>query len=632
MPLLIFLPIMTFLAVALLLAGISARQQATIPSWPRILIWSSAFVGTYLVLISEIVSLFDQLTPSWIVAGWTIPLLAMTIFALKTDFFSRGYRYWRDQISQVSSWPLLHRVILIALIIEVLLLLAVALKAAPNTADSLLYHMSRIAHWRQNHSLDHYAAIYNNQLWSPIFAELTTLHFVELWGSDAPANLIQFLSMVGSLALVAGISRQLGGRRGTQLIACLLAFSSPMMLLQATSNQNDYVVGYWSVATLYLLLRLVKSQLNLQDWLALGAVIGLGMLTKVTYYPYLGLLIIGSFALAWRRRYPVKQLLLGAAGITLLAVALNAGFWARNTQTYGTPLGAKGMIASNTRTSLDPRAPIARSMQHLALNYTSPWPGVNSRMVSLVKGVSAWLDQPSTSFEVLWGWNHEDLAGNPLHISILLISLAAAFWPGIGNPRRRWYAAALIVSFIGYSWVVDAGVHRVRYQVPWLLMGAPLSASIISSWLRPRYIGWICSLLLVLALPWIMFNQSRPVLGWQPHTRTRSVFLTSRAVSLFANAPRARQPFSEAAKAATANSCSQIGLKIDAIDIEYAFWWLLEQENSQVEIKIVQPLPELAQLKSPDFEPCSIICTNCQTDALNGLRLSASFNDVDVFK
>ena len=233
---------------------------------------------------------------------------------------------------------------------------------------------------------------------------------------------------------------------------------------------------------------------------------------------------------------------------------------------------------------------------------------------------------------MLWGWNHEDLAGNPLHISLILLSIALTLIPGPESRSQRWYAAALLLSFLGFAWADDAGVHRVRYQVPWLLMGGPLTAIVITHRLGKRAVPYIAGGFLLLALPWILFNQTRPVIGWQPRTRTASVFTTSREVSLFANVTRARQPFSNAAEAATAGGCQQVGLSIDAIDIEYAFWWLLERSEPEVEVRVVRPLPELSHLRTEGFTPCAVICTNCQGDQFNGLQRSATFGPVDVYR
>ena len=133
-----------------------------------------------------------------------------------------------------------------------IMLLPVAWIAPPNNVDSLLYHMSRIMHWAQNGSLEHYATGYHHQLLTPPWAELANLHLRTLWGSDRPANLVQWFSMVGSVVIASGVGELLGLRRKGQLLTGIFVASIPMGILQATSTQNDYVVTFWAVCSAYL--------------------------------------------------------------------------------------------------------------------------------------------------------------------------------------------------------------------------------------------------------------------------------------------------------------------------------------------------------------------------------------------
>ena len=74
------------------------------------------------------------------------------------------------------------------------------------------------------------------------WAEIAILNLRILWGTDKPANLVQWGSLVGSLVAVSGVARLLGiGNRG-RLLAVALAVSLPAAVLQATSTQNDLVV------------------------------------------------------------------------------------------------------------------------------------------------------------------------------------------------------------------------------------------------------------------------------------------------------------------------------------------------------------------------------------------------------
>ena len=125
-----------------------------------------------------------------------------------------------------------------------MMLLLVAWIAPPSNVDSLLYHISRIVHWAQNGSLEHYATGYHHQLFMPPWAELANLHLRILWGSDRPADLVQWFRRVGSVAIASGVGELLGLRRKGQLITAVFIAGIPMGILQATSTQNDYVVTF----------------------------------------------------------------------------------------------------------------------------------------------------------------------------------------------------------------------------------------------------------------------------------------------------------------------------------------------------------------------------------------------------
>jgi hypothetical protein len=70
----------------------------------------------------------------------------------------------------------------------------IALAAAPNTWDSMTYHLTRVMHWRQDRSLDFYATNIQRQLHLTPGAAYVTLHLQLLSGGDRLANLPQWFA------------------------------------------------------------------------------------------------------------------------------------------------------------------------------------------------------------------------------------------------------------------------------------------------------------------------------------------------------------------------------------------------------------------------------------------------------
>ncbi len=72
------------------------------------------------------------------------------------------------------------------------------------------YHLARVAHWGQNHTVAFYPTHIVRQLYQPPWAEYAMLHLYILAGGDRLANLVQWVAMAVSLVGVSVIARQLG--------------------------------------------------------------------------------------------------------------------------------------------------------------------------------------------------------------------------------------------------------------------------------------------------------------------------------------------------------------------------------------------------------------------------------------
>jgi hypothetical protein len=185
--------------------------------------------GVYLALISEVLGALGWLRFAPILAAWGLPVLALAAGLLRQG--------WR----RLAAWPFappfspIERLILIVAGLFIGVLLVIAWVAPPNNNDALAYHLPRVMHWAQNGSLAHYPVAYEFQLHNAIWAELVILHTFILGGTDQFANLVQWLSLVGCLALAVGIAAQLGAGRVGRLLAAVFVLTIPMGILQASA-------------------------------------------------------------------------------------------------------------------------------------------------------------------------------------------------------------------------------------------------------------------------------------------------------------------------------------------------------------------------------------------------------------
>jgi hypothetical protein len=341
---LILLPIAAFAAIYVCILGLSAETQESALDWRPPLLLAATVWGGLLTLVTETLSLLAAINQLWLSLSWLAVLLLAIWLGVSRGWMSSAVRRLGRGVIVDFEWD--ERFILAGVGIISLSLLVVALVSPPNNADSLLYHMSRVVHWAEDHSLRHYPTAYNHQLRNPIWAETAILNLRVLWGNDRPANLVQWFSMLGSLVGVSAIAALLGAGRRGQILSAVAALSIPMGLLQATSTQNDYVTAFWVVSLAFLVVLSRKRILKRFEFLCLALVLGSGILTKAPFFVY-ALPLMLWFFLPRLRPGNARRLLTESILLILVAGVLNAGFWTRNIITYGGPYGDTEWLRDN---------------------------------------------------------------------------------------------------------------------------------------------------------------------------------------------------------------------------------------------------------------------------------------------
>jgi hypothetical protein len=143
------------------------------------------------------------------------------------------------------------------------------------------------------------------------------------------------LSMVGlrmfsviaqafALVFTGLMARELGGGRRAQVTAALAIALSPLPLFEGTEFQYTTFDYLWWVLIAYSVIRLLKRE-NPRWWLAIGAFLGLGFLTKYTMGFYLSG-IMGGVLLTRARRYLASPWFWGGMGLGLMICLPNL-FW-----------------------------------------------------------------------------------------------------------------------------------------------------------------------------------------------------------------------------------------------------------------------------------------------------------------
>ncbi len=640
------IPVLAFAAAFVLLWGGRLVDSRRTTDWRPAFLRAAILVGALALLFGEGLSLLRAIDRFPLALCWGLSAVVMAWAAWRRGALRTVAAHLR-QNSVSLSWP--DGLLLLGIVALVALLGVVAWKSPPSTVDSLVYHMARVVHWAQDRSLAHYPTVFAHQLLKPIWAELAILNLRVLWGSDQVAGLVQWFSMVGSLVGVSWIASLMGARLRGQLLASLFALSIPMGILQSTSTQNDYVVAFWSVCLMALIVEGKKREISWWDKGLLALVVGLGTLTKGTFFVYVIPLLVWHFLpKLWREKPPAWL----AEGTLVVAVVVicNAGFWMRNIETFGGPYGPSDWLRANlTFLRLPSSAPEATPVPQetepppaqpeqpgslgaaaelggtlarmVAYNLRTPSSAVNLAVVNLLSRYPQVFTDEFFPDMAIIAWSHEDTAGNPLHLLLILGSVVLVFL----IPRQRRDPSLLpagitvLATYLLIPVVIGHGASLwgLRYQLPFFVLWAPVFGVAVGAIFR-GWIGWMVGLGLLLAsLPWVLFNNTRPVIGAPPWpTRTESVFVASPEELAFAMVPGSGHPAKADSLRATADvirarSCNRVGLVIDSGGLEYLYWWVLQAPQSGIRLENLNAIPETTRYLDPAFRPCVVVCTLC---------------------
>jgi hypothetical protein len=639
---LILLPIIAFVFIFLALLGFEYTTGTQRVSARGVFLQTSALLGAYTVLFSELLSLFSALNTLWVSVSWGIALAVSVYLGWRKGWVAKGVTVLRSKWQKPDLFDWVAGTTL-AIILS--LLFVVAVKSPPNNNDSLLYHMSRVMHWAQNGSLHHYATAFVPQLVQPIWAELAILNTRLLWGNDLLSSLVQLASMAGTLIGISAIARFLGAGRKGQWAAIAFAASLPIGVLEATSTQNDYVTTFWLICLLYFVLRSTRPGANLLDILFIGLTFGLGLLTKGTFYPYaiapMIYLIINQF-----RQHKAGRVLFHGLIIAVMAILLNMGYWTRNTITFGTPLGSKNFVSTFTAKGFGPGTIVGSVLRNVSLNLATPEENVNAAIIARVNSFLRILDPTMDHFDIVWAWNHEDIAGNPLHVLLIFACMIGLILlrKKISNKLVWPYVLVITGMYIFFSAIVKFDLFGIRYQLPFFAAIAPVFGLSVEL-TGPRRLAPILTILLLLsAFPWVLFNRTRPLIAMRPSNdpftipcyagcTTGSILNELPESTLFAVWSDRKDSYIDSMKLVKSLACKDIGLKLDSSDLEYAYWWLLDAPQSGRRLESIETIPELERYLDSGFKPCAIICTTCGKDqnTLNGVDLISEFQRIKIY-
>lgn len=378
--------------------------------------------------------------------------------------------------------------------------LALALALPPNTWDSLMYHLSRVALWIQNQGvfgLDG-GTIYERE-YAPN-GEILYGWTMLLSEGDRLAAVVPWTFGLGCGSLVFWGARRLRFERPAALFAGTMFLLLPQIIVQASSTLVDLSAAFFVGAFILFGLRAIDD-LSRGDLLIAALALGLALGTKGTTFLAIPAMALVLGAAIIKRRPPRNAIAVGLASLAVGAAVLSGPGFAENliqTGSVGGDAGRSQLRVSSLETTT------TRTLWTFV-----DWPGLAGTLpTQLLQPVHdrIWpngLDPANDSYV------SEDGIGFGPQVSLLLIPLLLLLIVSPRTRRDRRVIALASASYLGaYIVVLETGPNASHTMVTGVLLAAPLFAVLYErSWLR--HLGAFVAFLVI--VPVLLQNGKKPL-------------------------------------------------------------------------------------------------------------------------
>jgi 4-amino-4-deoxy-L-arabinose transferase-like glycosyltransferase len=468
------------------------------------------------------------------------------------------------------------------------------------------------------------------------WSEYAMTHLTLLQGSDRLVNLVEWFSFLGSLIGVSLIARALGAGPRGQVLAAVLCGTIPQAILAATSAKPEVAVSFWIVVSCFFLLRW-KSAVTWANTLLTSAAIGLATLTKGTAFILLPAIVLAVFWI-WPAANRVR-FLIRLPVILLVVLALNGPQFYRNVRLSGSPLGFASPDGDADKegrrhfanAKFGVRDVAGNVLRSTALHFETPNNKINARTTAgfrqLIRAIGVDPDDPAMieqgnsgelyTFYVPRASRSEVLAGNLYHAILFLLSGAILIGLWRSSPRNTAFlAAGVIGAFVLFCAAVRWQPYNGRFHLPAFMLGCAVVAYVLASRL-PRWTFVAAALGLLAAVPYVLSNEMRPLLGVR-YFHGLGADHTPNILS----APRDRLYFGDqhlyladsylaAARAVAASGCEHVALDAFVLHYEYPMLAALRAGMGGPAVHYVSVRNRSAIYRTAEPAPCAVICLGC---------------------
>lgn len=598
--------------------------------------------GVGLLVLTEGLSYFQEITKGWLSAGWIVFAVAAAILLWRV-------RKRREEAVDTACEPLSggERALLCGIAVILLVTGVLAVTSPPNTDDVMEYHLPRVMLWASNRSVQFFPAFDYSQLIHAPWAEYVALHFYVLSGSDRWNNLIEWFAFLGCILGASLIAQKLGAHRQGQILAAVFCATLPALILEASGSNNTAVGAFWIAAAIVFLL---DEPNTLGRWKAflVGAACGLALLAKGTAVIFLPILLAAVF-LVKRPRFQASLVERIAAG-SIVFVLLNLPQFVRNERLTGSVLGLPFPEAGNRLSFRDeilgPSVAASGIIRNVALHLGTPVRRVNYAVEQVLRRLirigGADPDDPRTTwreaFKVPAMTGREYFQGNPVQF---LLICSVALWAILRRREAPPGAAILLLgvalAFCAFSAAMKWNLSGARYHLPLFVIGAALLGVCLPRMGGVRIPLGIAFVALATTAPFLAGNSLRSLV---PGNRNY-VFGNARESLYFADDAHAWQEraYREAADEVVQSGCREIGIDATLQTYVYPVMALIAERRPEARFQYVGVRNVTGEYagRLHRVAPCIAICLGCMRVKSKKVEYQQPnsepflYGDIDVF-
>ena len=495
------------------------NQQGIFTSIRIGFIYSLIIFAFLTYLFCELLSINNSLNEINLSVAWAIVLIVFAIKVYKLKWV------WESPVISLPQMYVVYIGFTILLILIPLLILSIFIP--PNNWDSMSYHMTRVEEWRQNLNVYPFPTSNIRQINVPPLAEYIILNLQILSHSDYFANLIQFVSLLGTLSLGSLFVKLFGLDFKAQLFTILLILAIPMVIFQSTSTQTDLTAAFFFIAVVYFIFKILRSAfISYNDIILVSASLSLGGLVKYTVLVFSApfLIILFFFII---KKASLKSLILYILIGIFISVIVFAPFLFRNYSYYGNIAGETELLNSMGVSNPNVNKMLGNVAKNITDSMAIPWGNFNAFLFQIscqlhnllrIQINSQETNFSSSQYGVIFVFA-EDSAGSAIHLVFFFITFLIFLFKcsRVKNHLLIIHYSCLIFSFLTYSFLF-------KWQ-PWgwgnrlllpLFILAILGTSITGYkfiFKSHFYSNLVFILLILYCLPTVYLNKNKPIVN-----------------------------------------------------------------------------------------------------------------------